>query len=212
MKGPPELVQKNADMEPYRTRLAADSSAHMPGVDSRAQELERGNVFRDQISRSQRQRATNPGDEDGGGGVGVGNPYVTTVDGSRYMSPRQQQRDDDWSATATSSEDEVDRRAAEGVGVAQAFEMQRPAFVGGGKDPAGPVVGVGTGIGGIRHTPPSARLGAGGGGGVADLGQQDTAYRSQSQSQIRNQTTGNNAAAGVVAAASPTHPGQRGPA
>ncbi len=176
MKGPPmggnELVQKDSDMEPYRTRVAASSNVNMPGVDIRPQQ-QGGNVFRDQISRSQRQRTTTHNDD------GSENPYLTTEDGTRYMSPRG--RDGDWSASATSSEDEPDRRRTGGASAAGAIEMQPPSYAT-NADPEGHV-------GQIRHAPPSAvapRLGGG------NLSEQDTGYRSQT--------------AGVV---SPTHPGQR---
>lgn len=185
MKGPPmagnELVQKDTDMEPYRTRVGASSSANMPGVNIRPQQQqESGNVFRDQISRSQRQRTTNANDSDD-----MGDPYLTTADGTRYTSPRH--RDGDWSAaSATSSEDELDSRARGG---AEEFEMQRPSYMI-SPDPEG-------GAPQIRHAPPTAipRLQVGGG----DLADQETEYRSQSQ------TTG----APASAVASSTHPGQR---
>jgi diacylglycerol diphosphate phosphatase / phosphatidate phosphatase len=202
VKGPPpmggnELVQKDSDLEPYRTRVAAasSSSAHMPGVglgvdpsaQQSQQQRESGNVFRDQISRSQRQRTSNPND---GGGSTVGNPYVTTADGTRYVSPTQ--RDEDWSAT--SSEDEVyGRRETDGAGPVEGFEMQPPSYRGSG-DPEGQVGG-----GQIRHAPPSAvssRLGGG------ELVEQDTAYRGQAQNQSQSQMTG-----GLISG--PMHPGQR---
>jgi diacylglycerol diphosphate phosphatase / phosphatidate phosphatase len=188
MKAPPlngnEIVQKDADMEPFRSRAAASSSANIPGLDIGAQQQQQeqpqqqpqrtGNVFRDQISRSQRQRPTTHSPD----------PYVTTADGARYTSPRH--RDADWSATASSSEDDLNPRNIRGT---DAFEMQPPSYgVNTNRDPEG-------GIGAqIRHAPPSAaRLGGAGG----DLAEQDTEYRSQ----------GPAAAAGIVV--SPTHPGQR---
>ena len=161
-----EIIQKDADMEPYRTRTTTNLPEQQGQPTS-------GNVFRDQISRSQRQRT-----EDGP----TANPYVTTEDGARYTSPRG--RDADWSAT--SSEDEIDRRSSPDN--AEAFEMQRPSYMADPEDnAAGAGAGTGAGSAGLRHATPSARLGGG-----AMPGDEDTAYSSQ--------------LGGVL---SPTHPGQR---
>jgi membrane-associated phospholipid phosphatase len=209
MKGPPpmggnDLVQKDMDMEPYSTRVPPSSATVLvPGAGPaphQQQAQEEGNVFRDQISRSQRQR--NPTLNDMDRPSLSGNPYVTTADGVRYMSPRQQ-RDDDWRSSATSSDDEPDRRAVGGPNAAtDGFEMQPPSYMGRreqDRDPAGAgVIGAP-----IRHAPPllpSARLGGGGGGAGGDLTEQETEYRSQRQSQVQPPDD---------TIPSPTHPGQR---
>ena len=223
MKGPPimggnELVQKNTDMEPYRARPGDPSLSLAPGAgpaphqhQQQQQQQEEGNVFRDQISRSQRQRNPTLNDMDNPR-LAAGNPYVTTADGVRYMSPRQQ-RDEDWRSSATtSSDDEPDRRrigassstaaaAAAGAGK-DGFEMQPPSYMGRRQQQEDREAAGGAQI---RHAPPllpSARLG-GGGVGPGDLAEQDTEYRSQQrQSQAQSATI-------VDTVPSPTHPGQR---
>lgn len=154
-----EMIRTDSDMEPYRTRAAAatSSSSHVSGAEVDLSQRQSGaNVFREQISRSQRQRT---------GEMGSENPYLTTVDGTRYITPRQ--RDDDWSATTESSEDELDGRTGTRrmtTGGNDAFEMQKTSY------PSGdPEVGSG-----IRHAPPTARLGDA----------EDTEYRG-GQSQIQ---------------------------
>jgi membrane-associated phospholipid phosphatase len=222
MKGPPtmggnELVQKDTDLEPYRTRFAPSA----PGADPTShqhqqQQQQEGNVFRDQISRSQRQRNpttltdvdnNNNNNNNNPPGLGV-NPYVTTADGVRYMSPRQQ-RDEDWRSSATtSSDDEPDRRrigASSSSGAAAAatdgFEMQPPSYMVGRRQQQQQQQEEIRGTQ-IRHAPPvmpSVRLG--GGGGAGDLADQDTEYRS-SQRQSQAPST-------AESIPSPTHPGQR---
>ncbi|ERF70227.1 hypothetical protein EPUS_00415 [Endocarpon pusillum Z07020] len=203
MKGPPamngnELVQKDTDMEPYRTRIAPSLSTTntpglAPGISQEQEQSQSGNVFRDQISRSQRQRITDHHDV---GGPADGNPYLTTADGTRYTSPRLQRGDGEWSASATSSEDEMDRRGGRdrgrigggGDGAAgEGFEMQPPSYA--GRRDTDPEVQ-------IRHAPPLPSLRLGGG----DLAEQDTGYKSQRQNQQTDPAD---------PIPSPTHPGQR---
>jgi diacylglycerol diphosphate phosphatase / phosphatidate phosphatase len=182
MKGPPtgenEIIHNDSDMEPYRTSAAATSSANMRRVDSQGQQQQRqsGNVFRDQISRSQRERA----------GEAIQDPYVTAADGTRYTSPRHRDGDEDWSATASSSEDDVNtRRGNSGVGM-EGFEMQKPSYMSrlSTGDPEG--AGAAGAAGQIKHVPPNARMGA----EVAEE-DEDIEYRGQT--------------AGVT----PAHPGHR---
>ena len=190
MKGPAmggnEVVQKDSDMEPYRTRIApSSSSSNMPGLDLTAQQQQQptGNAFRDQISRSQRQRTSTHND------AAVHDPYVTTADGARYTSPRKQP-DGNWSSSTRSSEDEIDRRPV-GAGDTEGFEMQPPSYMrdrGRDRDSDGSL-GAGRQI---RHVPPTTA-----GSGGRDLAEQNTEYRSQTQT----------ATGGVVS--NPTHPGQR---
>lgn len=168
------IIQKDADMEPYRIRTPANLPEGRETADQQGQQG--GNVFRDQISRSQRQRTGNQAGS---------NPFVTTEDGTRYMSPKG--RDADWSAT--SSEDETDRRGSPAD--VEAFEMQRPSYPTRMADPEDSAAGAGAGAtvaaGDVRHATPIARVGAGGMPDDMDAGYQ-------------GQTTG------VV---SPTFPGQR---
>jgi diacylglycerol diphosphate phosphatase / phosphatidate phosphatase len=173
-KRPPggnEIIQKDADMEPYRTSTQANLPAGMNAADQQGQQSD--NVFREQISRSQRQRTEHEVAD---------NPFVTTEDGTRYMSPRG--RDADWSAT--SSEDGVSRRGSPGD--VEAFEMQRQPYMTRMADPDASAAPASAGQ--IRHEPPSVRVG--GGGGMPADEAMDTEYRSQ-----------------TAAFASPTHPGQR---
>ena len=146
----PQLLRQDSDMDGYRANMASASgvSAASTGAPQGTNLGAGGNVFRDQISRSQRQRG---GGARGGDGSG---PYA---------------RDDDWSV---SSSDDLGHS-----GVDQGFEMQRPRYTpGSGASPApnpnygvaaGGGVGAGAGMPGregdversgggeaVRHAPP----------------------------------------------------------
>ncbi len=200
-KGPPgmngnELMQKDTNMEPYRTRIAHSPTSTStpglaPGTSQEQQQLPSGNVFREQISRSQRHRIVTDNNVDG---PVDSNPYRTTADGTHYMSPRQQRGDEDWSASATSSEDEMDRRGGGGGGGRNGrsgdgeFEMQPASYTGRrDTDPEGQ----------IRHPPPLPSTTTTRSAG-ADRPEQDTGYRSQLESQTTSPIP-----------QSPTHPGHR---
>jgi diacylglycerol diphosphate phosphatase / phosphatidate phosphatase len=151
MRGPPgsqnEAVQKDPNLESYHYGAGAGGpDAHVENLDQRRQSV---NVFRDQVSRSQRQR----------NGDGSQAPAYTVQDGAEYMSPRQW--DGNSAVTASSSDDEYHQRNSRRPNATEGFEMQAPRS---GRTDAS-----------AGHAPPSARSR---GGDVPGNGE-DTEYLGQ---------------------------------
>ena len=159
----PGMVHKDRDMELYRTPIPGSDDYLPPQSDPpgfsqnpntrdteyRGRGGRSSNVFRDQISQSQRQRQSSAR-IDGIVSTDGHNPYAPsrTMNGAEYTSPRQRDHDEEGSIESVSEGDNFNKngRHVSRPANAESFEMHSPqprshmspTFVGGPRSAASP--------------------------------------------------------------------------